>query len=198
MDSLNVISDINKHITDLNTKLDKNSKATSVAFSYLYGKIEDLDKLKTNSEQISDRMAYFKTAISDTNADLEKLSSYVSTISINNNSFITSSVTSVQDEIKNIKSDISYIMNVLNNIVEVPEGYIVVKKEGYLDSFGTKVKSFFYRLFHIKQIKERIKFLEEEKERKRLEKEEKIKKQKLLEEKKKKESRNKIKELLSK
>ena len=44
MDSLQLISSINERISELDTKIVKTSKSASVAFSYLYSKINEFNK----------------------------------------------------------------------------------------------------------------------------------------------------------
>jgi len=216
MDSLNIISDIGKHITELNEKLDKNSKATTIAFSYLYSKIEDLDKNQVDSKKLSERVTYFKTALSDTNSDISRLSSYVTKLNNDSNNYIINTVSPLEAEIKDIKKEISDIkesITIINEFIkkieETPDNYILIRKENNFKKFIDKINNFFYRIFHQKQIKEQIRLQQEEEERKRLEEEErkrkieeenkrKIELKRIEEEKKKEESRKKIKELIKK
>ena len=172
MDSLNVISDINKHITELSNKIETTSKASSVAFSYLYSKIEDLSKLNRDIDNLDIKVSYFHSVLGE---EKRNISSYISGLHNNiikleedNSNYcitvngtidiITNSINSVKDEFneefKNIKKDIELINKRLDSIINVPQNYIVVKKSTKLYEFFKLIGDFFYKVFHYKKIQE--------------------------------------------
>ena len=205
MDSLNLVSDINSRLSYLSNKVDVTSKSASIAFSYLYQKIEEIPDYSKDIDSMNIKISYYSNITSDNTTKIE-------TIKADNSNYVVSindEIINVNKEFSNIKKQIEDIQNQINEfntkldkIISAPEGYIVVKKEHKLLK---KISDFIYRIFHQKEIQEQRRLLEEKKkqeeelkrqEEERLKKEE--EKKKLAEKKKQEQSRQKIKELLGK
>ena len=208
MDSLQLVGEINTRLTELDNKINKTSKSASVAFSYLYTKINDFNK--TDSE-LENKINYTNERVSYLSNKSDIISSnsysYFVTLSKNMDNLIVSSVTnnftSLQDELITLKNEINDIKLKLNDIIKVPEQYLVVKKEvTTFKSIWSNISDFFYKLFHAKKIREE-KIALQQKEKERIEIEEKIRKEqeakrKAEEEKRNAEAKKKIQDLIKK
>lgn len=225
MNTLDLVTDLNSRMRELDDKLNKISKSASVAFSYLYGKLENIDKYELKVNDFEDRLISIKNSvkenidnvenklpdieknISDTTITLSELKQDISELK-EYKSQIDTKLIEHSDSINQISYVITDINEKLNSIIELPNNYISIKKEpSIFNKLINKISDIFYIIFHQKQIKEERKRLEEEErkrqeeaERKRQEEAEK-QKRKLEEIKKKKEQaeidkKNKIKNLL--
>lgn len=255
MNTLDIVSDINSRITELDNKITKTSKAATIAFSYLNSKLDNLPDYQKDLSDLDIKISYL-SVLTDKNAsniistenkindidrkllvadnDAKKTSSYITILDNKVNTITVSSIPSIQDsistfevkvsEISDIKEKLDTFENQLNDftkqidllkekmdqIVFVPQNYILVTKEpSKIIKLLKRVKDWFYKIFHYKQIKEARKLYEEqikaafEAERIRKEEEEKrrleeIQRKKEQEIQKKKDSRKKIQELIKK
>jgi len=210
MDSLKIISDINDHLTTLDAKVEKTSKSASLAFSYLYGKIEQVDDCVNTFKQLDEKVTYVVSDIEKTNiysySYFTSLKANITDIKLANSNDVISlndTIGSLNKKINEIETKMQLIDEKLDKIIDCPEKFIVVKQEPpILIMFFRKIYNLFYRIFHAKQIRETNEALIE-KERKRKEEEEERKHQEELERKRKielekKEKQNKIKDLLRK
>lgn len=208
MDTLQLVSSINERITELDNKITKTSKSASVAFSYLYTKINDFNKTDSDLENkinfTNERLTYLS---SKTDLVSNNSYSYFVTLSDNLNSVITCSVDStfndLKKEIEDLKTSVNEIKEKLVDIDKVPERYIVVKKERTtLGKLLHNIGDFFFKLFHAKKIKqERIEQekLEQERKEKELKLQQELELQRKAEEEKRNaEAKKKIKELIKK
>ena len=208
MDSLQLISSINERISELDNKIIKTSKSASVAFSYLYSKINEFNKTDTDLENkiqfTNERLTYLSSK-----ADIISNNSYSYFVTISNdldtviNSTVTTTVKSIQDELNEIRKDINELKEKLVDIEKVPERYIVVKKEKTtFHQILSNISDFFFKLFHARKIKqERIEQKILEQERREIEKQAQIEleiQRKVEEEKRNAEAKKKIKELIKK
>ena len=208
MDSLKIISDINTKINALDEKLAKTSKSAGVAFSYLYSRIGEIennsDVIKTINDRVSDisytvegaklssysYIVSLKGNITDINSDICK-------ISLKN----SEEVISLENELKDIKEKLAEFEKKIDDIIECPEKYIMVKKEPPLYiKLIQGIGNFIYKLFHIRKIqKEREALIEAERKRAEEEKrrkEEAEKQRKIREQQEKAEKLNTIKNLI--
>ena len=197
MDSLNVIGDINSRISYLSNKIDITSKSATIAFSYLYQKIEEVpnytSEYKEDMNNINIKFSYYSNFITNNTNNIESIKSQLDNINNYKNE-----INIIKSELNNLKQLINQINQKFDSIINAPEGYLVIKKESTFDKIKNKISNFFYVIFHQKQIKEQKRLLEEKKkeeEQKRLEEEQ---KRKIAEQKKQEQSRQKIKELLKK
>ncbi|MBQ3415874.1 MAG: hypothetical protein IJH39_11200 [Clostridia bacterium] len=210
MDSLKIISDINDHLTTLDAKVDKTSKSASLAFSYLYSKVEQIDNCVDTFKVLEEKVSYVASDIEKT-----KLYSYSYFTSVNGNCAdikltTSNSIIYINDKIKEIENrfdEIDTKLDAINErlikIIDCPEKFIVVKQEPpIIIMFFRSIHNWFYRLFHAKQIREEQERIAEE-ERKKQEAEEERKKKEAFERQKKAEQeklnkQNKIKNILGK
>ena len=255
MNTLDIVSDINGRITELDNKITKTSKAATIAFSYLNSKLDNLPDYQKDLSDLDIRISYL-SVLTDKNAsniisaenkindidrkllvadnDVKETSSYITILDDKVNTITVSSLPSIQDsittfevkvsEISDIKEKLDTFENQLNDftkqidllkekmdqIVFVPQNYILVTKEpSKILKLIKKSKDWLYIVFHQKQIREERRLYEEqmkaklEAERLRKEAEEKkrleeIQRKKEQEIQKKKDSRKKIQELIKK
>lgn len=208
MDSLQLISSINERISELDTKIVKTSKSASVAFSYLYSKINEFNKTDTDLENkiqfTNERLTYLSSK-----ADIISNNSYSYYITLSDtldnaiNTSVTCTVNSIEEKLDELKNEINKIKEKLIDIEKVPERYIVVKKEKTtFRQMLSNISNFFFKLFHTKKIKqERIEQERLEQERREIEKQAQIEleiQRKVEEEKRNAEAKKKIKELIKK
>lgn len=253
MNTLDIVSDINGRITELDNKITKTSKAATIAFSYLNSKLDNLPDYQKDLSDLDIKISYL-SVLTDKNAnnitsaekkindidrkllaadnDAKETSSYITILDNKVNTITVSSIPSIQDSISTFEVKVSEISDIkekldtfenqlndftkqidllkekMNQIVFVPQNYILVTKEpSKIIKLLKKIKDWFYKIFHYKQIKEARKLYEEqikaafEAERIRKEEEEKrrleeIQRKKEQEIQKKKDSRKKIQELI--
>ncbi len=255
MNTLDIVSDINGRITELDNKITRTSKAATIAFSYLNSKLDNLPDYQKDLSDLDIKISYL-SVLTDKNAsniistenkindidrkllvadsDAKETSSYITILDNKVNTITVSSLPSIQDsistfevkvsEISDIKEKLDTFENQLNDftkqidllkekmdqIVFVPQNYILVTKEpSKIIKLLKRVKDWFYIVFHQKQIREERRLYEEqmktelEAERLRKEAEEKkrleeIQRKREQEIQKKKDSRKKIQELIKK
>lgn len=202
MDSLKVISDINNRLTDLDEKISKTSKSSAVAFSYLYSRINDINNHDGKINDINNVVSYvsnditavkisassYYTALKDNITDI---SNNVYAISIKNDETITG----INDRVKKLENAIDEINKKLDNIIDCPYKYIIVKKEpALIIKIFTSIHDALYKVFHFKQIKqerERIAEMERQKAEEEKRKAEAAEKQRLLKEQQEREAKRK-------
>lgn len=203
MDSLKIVSDINDRITKLENNVTKTSKSASVAFSYLYGKIEKVDDCISSCDTINTKMSTISSDVEKSNlysySYFTSLKSNIAEITLNTNLVQTSlndEIEKINKRFDNIEKQVENLNKRLDDIIECPRNYILMEVE------PTALGKFFYRLFNKKKIQKEIeerdriaKEKEAEIERKRIEEELKKEKQR---EKEKMDKQKKIKELLQK
>lgn len=255
MNTLDIVSDINGRITELDNKITRTSKAATIAFSYLNSKLDNLPDYQKDLSDLDIKISYL-SVLTDKNAsniisaenkindidrkllvadnDVKETSSYITILDNKVNTITVSSLPSIQDSISTFEVKVSEISDIkekldtfenqlndftkqidllkekMNQIVFVPQNYILVTKEpSKIIKLLKRVKDWFYIIFHQKQIREERRLYEEqmkaelEAERLRKEAEEKkrleeIQRKREQEIQKKKDSRKKIQELIKK
>lgn len=208
MDSLKLISDINNRLTDLDTKITKTSKSSAVAFSYLYSRINDINGHDDKINDINNAVSYVSSDITAVKIasnsyytilkdNITDISNNVYSISLKNND----TVSSIIDRIEKLENNINEINKKLENIINCPDKYIMVKKKpALIIRIFTSIHDVLYKVFHYKQIKqerERIAEIERQKaeeEKRRIEEAE--RQRQLKEQQDREEKRKKIQNLL--
>lgn len=203
MNNLTLISEINENINSLEAKIDKVDKNSTTIFAYLYNSFSELKNQIDNADlnvSSNDINMLNKKVIQldlDSSTILENqknidskmvtLNSYVST---NVNTIIADN-NSISDRLYVIENRLTNIEKILNDYQLISSDYFIVNKAKLRTPFFTKIRNFFFQLFHKKKILEDLNNVEtntniinERKEKERIDKI--VKEQQLKEETKKK------------